>query len=126
MSYTVHSQMMIELTPFSPRLLRHVTLCRVWRGFSWLLLPLCYLGALIAPAMVLSIPFQYFHRHEVSPLVFWPVTAVTSALVLYLFYRAATYSLHNFRQRVIHVEAIVICVALVLAVIAITLVFPPK
>ncbi len=126
MSYTVHSQMMIEMTPSSPRLLRHAILCRAWRGVSWLLLPFCYLGALIAPAVVFSIPFQVFHRHEVSPVVFWSTTAAMSALVLWLFYRAVRFSVRSFRQQVIHVEAIVMSVALVLAVIVIAWVYPPK
>ena len=126
MKYIVHSQMMTELAPSSPRLVRHAFLCRVWRGVSWLVLPLCYLGALIAPAVVLSIPFQVFHKHGVSPLVYWATTVLMGVFVLWMLYRAASYGFRSFRQRVIHVEAIVLFVALVFAVVAIVWIYPPK
>lgn len=126
MKYIVHSQMMTEMTPASPRLLRHAMLCRTLRGVSWLLLPFCYLGALLAPVVIFSIPYQAFHRHEASPVVFWLTTAAIGALVLWLFCRSARAASAAWRQQVIHVEAIIMCVALVLAVILIAWVFPPK
>lgn len=126
MKYIVYSQMMNEMTPSSPHLLRRVALCRTLRGVAWLVLPFCYLGALLAPAVVFSIPFQVFHRHAVSPVVFWSTTTAMSALVLWLFYRSARAASAAWRQRVIHVEAIVMCMALMLAVLLIAGVFPPR
>jgi hypothetical protein len=126
MKYTVHSAMMNEMTPSSSRLLRHAALCRAWRGLSWLLLPFCYLGALLAPAVVLSIPFQVFHNHQVSPFVFWVTTGAMSALVLWVFCRAVSSGFRSFRHGVIHIEAIVMSLALLLAIVVIPWAFPPK
>lgn len=126
MKYTVHSTMMNEMTQLSPQFLRYPALCRAWRGVSWLLLPFCHLGALLAPSAVLSIPFQVFHKHQVSPLVFWVTTAAMSAVVLWVFYRAVSSGFRSFRHGVIHIEAIVMSLALVLAVVVIACVFPPK
>ncbi|MFM7215403.1 MAG: hypothetical protein ACKO3H_11065 [Verrucomicrobiota bacterium] len=126
MNFTVHSQMMNEVMPSSPRLIRRVVLSRTLRGVAWLVLPFCYLGVLLAPTVVLSIPFQVLHRHAVSPVVFWSTTAAMSALVLWLFYRSARTASSAWRQRIIHVEAIVMCMALVLSVLLIAWVFPPR
>ena len=126
MKYIVHSVMMAELTPSSPRLVRHVRLCRAWRAISWVLLPFCYLGAVFAPAAVLSIPFQVFHQHRVSPLVYWVTTVLVGVFVLWMLYRAASYGFHSFRQRVIHVEAIILFVGWVFAVVVVVWIYSPK
>ncbi len=114
MKYVVYSQMMVELTPSLPRFARLV------------LLPLCYLGALIAPTVILSIPFQVFQKHEVSPFAFWVTAAFMGAGVLWLLYRTATCAVRSLRQRVLHVEAILLSVALGLAVITVVWLYPPK
>ena len=119
MKYIVHSRLLMELTSSTQRLGHHTVLCRVWRGVSWLLLPLCYLGALMAPAVILSIPFQILHAHRVPSLVYWITILLMAVLILWVLYRAASYFFHGFRQRVIHVEAIILFVAIAFAVVSI-------
>lgn len=126
MNFTVYSQMMNAMTPSSPRPLHRVVLCRTLRGVAWLVLPFCYLGVLLAPTVVLSIPFQVLHSRAVSSVVFWSTTTAMNALVLWLFHRSARTAFSAWRQRVIQVEAIVLCMALVLAVLLIEWVFPPR
>lgn len=110
--------MLTELAGKSPGHVRLVA--------SWLLLPICYLGALIAPAVLLAIPFQVFHKHQISPVVFWVVAVVLGALVVWSLRLALVSWLRLFRQRVIYVEAAVFFTAVVLAVAAVLWVYPPK
>jgi hypothetical protein len=110
--------MMAQLAGNSPGLARRVV--------SWLLLPICYLGALIAPAVILAVPFQIFHARHFSPAVFWVSMVLIGALVLWQFYRALISSLRFFRQRVIYVEAIVMVVAFVAAVTVVIWIYPPR
>jgi hypothetical protein len=126
MKYTVYSKMMIDLTPSSPRLVRHVILCRVLRVISWILLPLAYLGALFAPGVVLSTPFEIFHAHRMSSLVYWVTAVLMGAFILWMLYRTALTGLRSFCRHVIHVEAIVFSIGLVLAVVVVVWGFPPK
>jgi hypothetical protein len=126
MKYTVHSAMMTGLTPSSPQLVRRVFFCRVWRGVSWILMPFCYLGLLIAPAVIFSIPFQFFHEHTVSCPGYLVATVLVSASFLWMLYRAAKGGFYSFRQHVIHVDAIVLFVGLVFAAIIIVWLYPPK
>ena len=126
MRYSIRSDMMEEMTPKSPRLVRHVFLCRVWRVVSWFLLPIAYVGALIAPAGFLSIPFQVFHRHHYSPRAFWILTAVVGAIVLCMLSLAVISLLRHFRQRVIYVESVVLFVGFCLVLPIVFWVFPAK
>jgi hypothetical protein len=118
--------MMADMTPKASWLVRHVVLCRIWRAVSWFLLPFCYLGALIAPAVVLSIPFQVFHWHHFSPQVIWITTGLLGTFTLWLLWRAVLSGWRFFQQRVIYVEAIILSVALVFAVAVIVWLYPPK
>lgn len=43
-----------------------------------------------------------------------------------MLYRAVSYGFRSFRQRVIHVEAIVLFAGLVFAVVVIVWIYPPK
>jgi|SRR5215472_14906641 hypothetical protein len=117
MRYSIRSDMMAELGGKSPGLFR--------RAASWLLLPLCYFGAFISPAMILAIPFQVFHAHHFSPAIFWFVMLLIGALFLWLFYRTLNSWLRFFRQRVIYVEAGVFLTGLVFAVAVVAWIFPP-
>jgi hypothetical protein len=118
MRYSIRSDMMAELGGKSPRLIRRVA--------SWLLLPFCYLGAFIAPAVVLAIPYQIFHAHHFPPAVFWISTILIGTLVLWLFYRTLISWLRFFRQQVFYVEAAVFLTALVFAVAVVAWIFPPR
>jgi hypothetical protein len=126
MKYTIYSKMMIDLTPSSPRLVRHVLLCRVWRVISWILLPLAYFGALGATAMAASLPFQLFHYHRLPSFVYWVTAVLMGAFILWMLYRTALAGLHSFRRHVIHLEAIVVFIGLLFAIVVIVWVFPPK
>jgi hypothetical protein len=87
---------------------------------------LAYLGALFAPGVVLSTPFEIFHTHSVSSLVYWVTAVLMGILILWMLYRTALTGLLSFRRHVIHVEAIVFFIGLVFAVVVIVWIFPPK
>jgi hypothetical protein len=110
--------MMAQLAGKSPGLARQVV--------SWILLPICYFGAFLAPAVMLSIPFQIFHVHHFSPAIFWVTTFLIGALFLWLFYRALMSWLQFFRQQVIYIEAAVFLTALVFAVAVVAWIYPPR
>ena len=118
MRYSIRSDMMAQIAGKSPGHVR--------RALSWLLLPFCYLGALIAPAVILSIPFQVFHWHRFSPAVFWSATALIGAFVVWMLSLSLVSWLRFLRQRVIYVEAVVFFAALVFAVAVVLWIYPPK
>jgi hypothetical protein len=118
MRYSIRSDMMAELAGKSPGLFRRVA--------SWIVLPLCYFGAFMSPAAMLAIPFQIFHAHHVSPLVFWISTILIGALVLWVFYRVLIIWLRFIRQQVIYVEAAIFLTALVFAVTIVAWIYPPR
>jgi hypothetical protein len=97
----------------------------LWRYVSWILLPFAYGGALLAPA-ILTIPFQVFHKHHFPGGIFWVTSAVTGALVVWLFYVSLLGGLRYFRRGIIYLEAIVICAGLLLTVVAVVWLYPPK
>jgi len=121
-----HSSVLTDLTPSSPRFGRHTLLGRTWRCASWILLVVCYLGAIISVAGLLSIPFQHFHRHSVSPFTFWIVTTLMGVLFLWLLLRAGSCAYRNIQQRIIHIEAFVMLLGLSSAFAVIFWIFPPK
>lgn len=118
--------MLADLTPSSPRIVRHVHFCRMWRVVSWVLLPFCYLGALIAPGVILAIPFQVFHAHKYPASVFWVTAVLMGAFVVWMLCKMVVRGLHVLRQGVIYVEAIVFIAGLLLAVVAVIWIYPPK
>lgn len=118
MRYSIRSDMMTELGGESPGLFRRVA--------SWVLLPLCYFGAFISPAVLLAIPYQILHARHFPPAAFWFVTLLLGVLFLWLFYRTLISWLRLFRQRVIYVEAGILLTALVFAVAVVAWVFPPR
>ena len=126
MRYVIRSEMLADLTPTSPRMLRHAQLCRLWRYVSWLLLPFAYAGALLAPAAVLSIPFQFFHKHHVAPSTFWITSGLVGLLAAWWFYKALACTAKWFRQRVIHLEALALTAGLALGVFFVVWLFPPR
>ena len=117
---------MEELAPASPKLVRHPFMRRVWRGAAWVLAPIAYLGLVITPTVVSSVPFQIFHRREVSPLVFWLTAASVAVLAFWLLYRLGRVAYRSLRQRVIDLEAVVGFIGLVLAIVVIAWIHPPK
>ena len=121
MKYTVHSEWVTELVQSPPRFVRYPILSRAWRVVLWILLPLSYLGAFFAPMVVFGMPFGILLECE-APL--WLTTAFMCAFVLWIPYRAARCIFYCFRQRVIHVEAIVVFVGVVLAFLAFAWVYP--
>jgi len=117
MRYSIRSDTMAELTGKSPGVFRRVV--------SWFLLPICYLGALIAPSVVLTISFQGLHRGHFLPHVFWFVTALVGVVVLWIAYFEAVGWLRYFRQGVIYIEAIVIFIGFLAVIPVALLAFPP-
>ncbi len=71
-----------------------------WRGLVWIVGPVAYLGLLVSPAVVLSVPFQVFHRHLIG---YW----LTVVVVLWVIYRLGRTSYRWYARRVIDLEAIV-------------------
>jgi hypothetical protein len=118
MKYSIHSDMMSDLTGKSPGLFRRVV--------AWLLLPLAYCGAFISPTVALAIPFKIFHEHHFSPALFWCTTLLIAALLSRVFYFVLIAWLRFFRQRLIYVDAAVLFAALVFAVAVVAWVYPPK
>src|SRR5271157_763410 len=93
MKYTVHSQMLVELTPASSWLTRHQYISRMWRAASWMLAAIAYCGVLVAPTVTLGIPFQVLRWLKIQPpsVLYWlAATAILlfTLCVLYLFGRA--------------------------------------
>ncbi len=95
MAYTIHSKFATDLAA-----------ARVVR---WLLLPVSYLGLLIAPAFVCALPFQILHSCRVTPpsVGYWISAAIISGLVLFCLYRLGRRVIWEFRQRIIDVESFV-------------------
>jgi hypothetical protein len=87
---------------------------------------LAYLGALTALAGGFSIPFQVFHYHRLPSLFYWVTAVLMGAFILWMLYRTALTGLRSYRQHVIHVDAIVVFIGLVFAIVVIVWVFPPK
>ena len=92
-----------------------------WRGPVWIIGPVAYLGLLIAPSVVLAVPFQIFQRNAVR-IGYW----LTISLVLWLVYRLGRSSYRWFTHRVIDLEAIIGFAGCVLALAACLWVYPPK
>lgn len=126
MRYSIRSDMLMEMTPKSPGLLRHVRLCRVWRVACWMLLPIAYLGAFVAPTGLLSIPFQIFHGHHYSSRAFWIMTVLAVLVVAWILYLSANRWWRHFRQHVIYVEAMVLFAGALAALPIVLWIFPPK
>jgi hypothetical protein len=126
MKYSIRSDMVTEMTPKRPWLVRHVFLCRVLRVVSWLVLPFAYLGAFIAPAMILSIPFQVFHYHHFSLYAFRIMACLMATLILLMLTMALIALVRLFRRNIIYLEAIALSLGLVFAVVVVIWIFPPK
>ncbi|HEY9510478.1 MAG TPA: hypothetical protein VIV82_11525 [Verrucomicrobiae bacterium] len=118
MKYVFRSDMLTRLSGKSPGDFRRLA--------SWLLLPICYFGALIAPSVLLAVPFQLLHKHKFPPAVFWGSLGIFGALVLCLLTLAVISWLRFFRQRIIHIEPAILFVGLILAVAAMLWIYPPK
>lgn len=114
MKYVVRSQMMSELPRSWPRILKRV------------LLSFCYLGALFAPALILSLPFQWLHRNEVSPLVTWLVSFAMGFVVLRLLQQAWISTRRYLLLGIIQVESVLMVMALLFAIAAVVCLYPPK
>jgi hypothetical protein len=87
---------------------------------------LAYFGALFATAAAVSLPFQVFHYHRLPSLVYWVTAVLMDIFILWMLYRTALAALLSFRRYVIHVEAIVVFIGLLFAVVVIIWIFPPK
>ena len=92
------------------------------------LVPSCGNGAnTVGPASCdQGIPFQAFHKNKVSPVIFWLTATLVGGFILWLLYRTAACSFRSFRQRIIHVDAIVFFAALLFAVLVIAWIYPPR
>jgi hypothetical protein len=90
------------------------------RGVSWVLAALAYFGLLLAPSVVLNIPFELMRGFALNPasgsyLAYWVVAAGTFTVALWALYRIGAVCYRNFRRGVIELEAAVAFVGVVLA-----------
>jgi hypothetical protein len=109
MKYTVHSKM-----------------CIGPRAIAWFIGLIGYLGLLIAPSVVFSIPFQLFHRTHASPLAFWLTAFAVFLLAFWIAYRLALSGYRSFVQKVLDLDAVIGLVGIVLALPVIICVYPPR
>lgn len=126
MRYMIHSEMMADITPPATRAADHPFLYRFQRAAAWLLAPICYLGLLVAPSVVLSLPFQVFHRVAVSPIAYWLVAGPVMFVILWVLYWLGRFNLQNIRQRVIDLEALIGLIGFALIPGVVVWFFPPK
>lgn len=124
MKYVVHSAWRKVVFRAPPRLMSRPVFRWIWRTGSLLLLLLCWLGGLFAPAMVFSVPFSLGHT-EASPSRFWIAAAVVSVPFCWMSFRAGCSAYSWLRHGVVFVEAFVAMAGLAFAVFAIFLVFSP-
>jgi cation transport ATPase len=107
-----------EFAPSATRFQSHPVVLQVCRGLSHVFSVAAYLGLLIAPSVVISLPIQLAHSFRVAGrlLAFYVSVALASALVLWALYRFGSAAIHSVRQRVVHVDALVGFVGVLLAI----------
>jgi len=106
MKYIVHSRMLADLTPRSPRFAHHAYLARICRSASWVLAVIAYLGVLVAPTVTLSLAFQVLHAFKIQPpsVPYWFAAIAVLAFALCFLYRFGSAGYHSFRHGVIDLE----------------------
>lgn len=125
MKYRIHSGMACDLVPFGVRFKNQRFLYYTCRALSWLLLPFAYLGALVAPVVVLYLPFQILHSLRVTPpsIAFCLSAGFIAVCILWMLYRSGWAAVHSIRESVIHLDAIVFFLGIVFAVVCIVFIF---
>jgi hypothetical protein len=118
MKYSVHSGLMAEMMSSPPRVLRESRFRPLWRPMVWMLVPICYLGGLVAPLVVLGAPLDSVRGIHLPAAVFWATALWIGLWAAWTLYRMVVRSMLAFRQRVFHLEALVFCLGLVLGLSA--------
>jgi hypothetical protein len=110
MKYVIHSVMANDMASFGMRFENYRILYRTCRGITWTLLPFAYLGALLATTAAIQFPFQFLHWLRVAPpsIAFWTTAGVTAAGMLWLLGRCVWLVIRSIRRGIVHVEAIVV------------------
>jgi hypothetical protein len=125
MEYRIYSSMARDLAPFGVRFKSHPFLYYTCRAVAWLVLPCAYLGALIAPAGVLYLPFQVLYSLRITPpsIAFWLSAGFIAACTFWMLYRCWWAAIRSIRRHVVHLDAIVLFVGFMLAVACVAFVF---
>jgi hypothetical protein len=112
MAFTIHS-----------KFARDFAAARIAR---WLLLPVSYLGLLIAPASVCALPFQILRSCHVTPpsVGYWISATIISGVVLFCLYRLGRRVIWEIRQRIIDMESLVGFAGFTLSAALIAYIFP--
>jgi len=107
MAYIVHSKFARDFDSMAAKFQGWRAIHAVCRVALWLLLPVAYLGLLIAPAFVCALPFQILHSCRVKPpsVVYWISAVIIAGLVLFCCYRLGRHVIRELRQRIIDVES---------------------
>jgi hypothetical protein len=101
-------------------------LARLPRPFRFVLLPLAYLGALLAPAAVLNLPFTGLHSPQEHPAYYWCALLVVCSISTWILYRTGRSILFYFRNRTIHAESVILFVGVGFALFAVLWLHSPK
>ena len=118
MKYVIHSRMVDEVAPFARRFQAYPALFQVCHGVSDVLVFFAYLGALVAPAVVFGLPIQILRAFRVEPpsIAFWTSAALLFVCAVSLLYLSGLAFIRCIRRRVVHLEALVGFLGMVLAI----------
>jgi hypothetical protein len=109
MGYIVESKFAKNFDSMAAKLKNWRVVHAVTKVSLRLLLPVSWLGLLIAPACVWSLPFQILRACRVTPpsAGYWISAAVISSLLMFFLYRLARLVVYELRHRVLDVESLV-------------------
>jgi len=117
MNYTLHSKLLKDWESVASRFRGLPVIHAVCLVGLWVLLLPCYLGMLVAPAIVCGMMLQALHSFTVA---FWISAALISVGILVLVYLGGRRILHQVRQHLIDVELAVGFSGFVLAAVFLT------
>ncbi len=126
MKYTVSSKMFGDLIPVSGWITNHPFVFQIWRGFSWLIAGIAYLGVLIAPTITLSITFQVIRALRIRPpsILYWVMSLAILFFTLWWLYRCVSAGYHFFHRGVINLDAVFMSFGVSLAVVFMIWILP--
>ena len=88
--------------------------------------PIAYLGLLIAPSVILSIPFQILHSFNISPpsLAYCISASCVAAATLWVLYRSVKLAIYAARHGILDIDAVVTSFGFALAAVCIVFISP--
>jgi hypothetical protein len=124
MKYRVRSQMLIDLN--LARFTNFPGVNRIWRVLAITISIVAYLGVIVAPAVVSSLPFQILHAFRIKPpsASYWIVASIILTLSIWLLCRITTIGYRSLRQGIISLDTIFGVIGVTLAIIFILWTLP--